>query len=255
MKRRYKVIISTILLIMSILSPFIIKGKKLILTQGNIEIDKPIYRVKTDEKVISLTFDINWAENDQLDNILNILDKYNVKATFFIMGGWVNYSEDNKEKFIRIHERGHEIGNHSYIHPMFTKISNDRIKEEIEKTEKVFMDTVGINSKLFRFPSGDYNEKVSKYINSLGYKSIQWDVDSLDWKESGADYEYNRVMDKVNSGSIVLFHNNAKYTPENLERIISKLKEDNYRLVTVGEMIYNEDFYINESGEQVKKDQ
>jgi peptidoglycan-N-acetylglucosamine deacetylase len=253
-KRRYKVIISTILLIISILIPFIMKGKGSVLAQGKIESDKPIYRVKEEEKVISLTFDINWAEKDELDNILTVLDKYNVKGTFFIMGGWVNYSEDNKNKLIRIYERGHEIGNHSYIHPMFTKISETKMKEEIEKTEKVFMDTLGINSKLFRFPSGDYNEKACKYINSLGYQSIQWDVDSLDWKESGADYEYNRVMNKVSSGSIVLFHNNAKYTPENLDKIISKLKEEEYRFVTVGEIIYKENFYIDEKGEQIKND-
>lgn len=253
MKRRYKVIVSVLLIIMSIVSPFLMKNNKSMQVQRNIEPDKPIYKVKTEEKLISLTFDINWAEKDELDNILNVLDKYNVKATFFIMGGWVNYSEDNKNKFIRIYERGHEIGNHSYIHPMFTKISEDRIKEEIEKTEKVFMDTIGINSKLFRFPSGDYNGKVSKYIDSLGYQSIQWDVDSLDWKESGADYEYNRVMDKVSNGSIVLFHNNAKYTPQNLEKIIDKLKEE-YKFVPVGELIYKEGFYINEEGEQVKKD-
>lgn len=255
MKRRYKVIISTILLIISILSPFILKGNKLILAQGNTTPDKPIYKVKTEEKVISLTFDINWAEKDELDNILNVLDKYNVKATFFIMGGWINYSEDNKNKFVRIYERGHEIGNHSYIHPMFTKISEDKIKEEIEKTEKAFMDTVGINSKLFRFPSGDYNEKACKYIDGLGYQSIQWDVDSVDWKETGAEYEYNRVMDNVTNGSIVLFHNNAKYTPQNLDKIINKLKEEGYKFVTVGELIYKEDFYINENGEQIKKEE
>ena len=255
MKRRYKVIISTMLLIISILIPFIIKVRGTMYAQGIIISDQPIYRVKGDEKVVSLTFDINWAEKDELDNILTVLDKYNVKGTFFIMGGWVNYSEDNKNKLIRIYERGHEIGNHSYIHPMFTKISESKMKEEIEKTEKVFMDTLGINSKLFRFPSGDYNEKACKYINSLGYQSIQWDVDSLDWKESGADYEYNRVMDKVSSGSIILFHNNAKYTPGNLDKIINKLKEEEYRFVTVGEIIYKEDFYIDKKGEQIKKEQ
>ncbi|WP_300379325.1 polysaccharide deacetylase family protein [Clostridium sp.] len=253
MKRRYKVIIGTLLLIMSILSSFILKDKESILGQGAINLSRPIYRVKVEEKVISLTFDINWAENDELDNILNVLDKYNVKGTFFIMGGWVNYSEDNKNKLINIYERGHEIGNHSYIHPMFTKISDDRIKEEIEKTEKVFMDNLGINSKLFRFPSGDYNEKSYNYVNSLGYQSIQWDVDSLDWKEYGADSEYNRVIDKVYNGSIVLFHNNAKYTPGNLDKIISKLKNEDYKFITVGEMIYKEDFYIDEKGEQNKK--
>lgn len=217
------------------------------------EVKLPIFRVNTDEKKIALTFDINWAEKDYLNDILDVLKKYNVKGTFFIMGGWVNYTDDNKEKLCRIYEDGHEIGNHSYIHPNFVNIAEDRMDSELKKTEDILYDTVGINSKLFRFPSGSYNEKALNYVMGRGYYCIQWDVDSVDWKQSGADIEYNRVMSKVKPGSIMLFHNNAQYTPNNLDRIISELEKQGYEFVTVGELIYENEYFIDENGEQHKK--
>lgn len=212
----------------------------------------PIFRVNTEEKQVALTFDINWAENEYLYEILDVLKANDVKATFFIMGGWVNYTEENKEKLIKINEDGHEIGNHSYIHPNFTNISQDRIQDELNKTEKIISETIGKNTKLFRFPSGAYDAKSLEYINSLGYKCIQWDVDSVDWKQSGEDIEYDRVMKKVKPGSIMLFHNNAKYTPKNLQKIINSLKENGYKFRTVGQLIYDENYNIDENGEQHK---
>lgn len=251
MKRRYRVGLSLLLLIFTVIIS-IVSTEKAKYSFTEVYNDKPIFRVSTDEKKLSLTFDINWAEKEELYNILQILDKYNVKATFFIMGGWVNYSEENKDKLIKIKEGGHEIGNHSYIHPMFSKISEERMKAEVEKTNKIIEDTVGEKVKLFRFPSGDYNEKACKFIANEGMMSIQWDVDSVDWKQVGAEVEYNRVMKKVSPGSILLFHNNAKYTPGNLDRIIKELQEGGYKFVTVGEMIYYNDYIINEKGEQIK---
>ena len=165
---------------------------------GTAEEKQPIYRVDTEEKVVSLTFDVNWAEKENLQSILDILDKYNVKGTFFIMGGWVNYSEENVSKLKEISERGHEIGNHSYKHPSFSKITGDAIEEEIIKTDDI----------------------IERYT--------------------------------AKSGSILLFHNNAKYTPENLDRIIKELKSQGYEFKPVGEMIYTEDYYIDENGIQHK---
>ena len=120
---------------------------------GNNHEEAPIYCVDTNAKVVSLTFDVNWTEKDNIQVILNILNKYNVKGTFFIMGGWVNYSEDNVNKLKAIKEGGHEIGNHSYKHPSFTKIGADKMKEEIEKTNDIIEKYTGEKPKLFRFPS------------------------------------------------------------------------------------------------------
>lgn len=219
---------------------------------GDIKEEQPIYSVDTSEKNVSITFDINWAEKDNLESILNILDKYNVKGTFFIMGGWVNYSEENANKLIKINEGGHEIGNHSYIHPSFTKISIDRMKDELKKTDDIIEKYTGKKPQLFRFPSGEYNKDCFEKVRKLGYTCIQWNVDSVDWKELGADIEYNKVMKKVKPGSILLFHNNAKYTPENLEKIINELQKQGYKFKSVGEMIYKNDYTIDNEGIQHK---
>ena len=167
------------------------------------------------------------------------------------MGGWVNYSEDNVNKLKAIKEGGHEIGNHSYKHPSFVKIGSDRMKEEIEKTNDTIEKYTGERPKLFRFPSGDYNKDAFSKVRNLGYMTIQWDVDSVDWKELSAETEYNRVMKNVKPGSIILFHN-AKYTPEDLDRIIKELKEKGYEFKTVGEMIYSKDYNVDNQGIQHK---
>ena len=247
-----KVVIEVILLVLVIILSVIV-NKRSISVSINETAKLPIFRVNTEEKEVALTFDINWAEEDHLDEILQILKKYDAKGTFFIMGGWVNYTDDNKEKLKNIYNDGHEIGNHSYIHPNFMNITEERMNNELKKTEDIIYETIGYNTKLFRFPSGSYNEKALNYVMSKGYKCIQWDVDSVDWKQAGADVEYNRVMKNVKEGSILLFHNNAKYTPENLDRIINKLTGEGYKFLTVSELVYDDNYYIDENGVQNKK--
>ena len=234
-----KVVIEVILLVLVIILSLAV-NKRNISVSANNQSKLPIFRVNTEEKEIALTFDINWAEEEHL-------------GTFFIMGGWINYTDDNKEKLKNIYNDGHEIGNHSYIHPNFVNITEERMNDELQKTEDIIYETIGCNTKLFRFPSGSYNEKALNYVLSKGYKCIQWDVDSVDWKQSGADVEYNRVMKNVKAGSILLFHNNAKYTPENLEKIINKLTDEGYKFLTISELIYEDDYYIDENGAQNKK--
>lgn len=252
MKRKNRIFIALSLICVVMVTSIIMKSnsKEVLL---NVSEEQPIFRVDREDKAVSLTFDINWAETEYLYSILDVLDKYNVKGTFFIMGGWVNYTPENKEKLLKIHEGGHEVANHSYIHPSFTKIGEERIKEELEKTDKIIEETIGVKPTLFRFPSGEYNKQSFNTVTSLGYKCIQWDADSVDWKQLGSEAEYERVMKKVKPGSILLFHNNAKYTPDNIDRIINKLQGDGYNFIPVGELIYNENYYIDEQGEQRKK--
>ena len=219
---------------------------------GNVREEEPIYCVDTNEKVVSLTFDVNWVEKDNIDVILSILKKYNIKGTFFIMGRWVDYSEENVNKLKAIKEGGHEIGNHSYKHPSFTKIGADKMKEEIDKTNAIIEKYTGDKPKLFRFPSGDYNKEAFLKVRNFGYMAIQWDVDSVDWKEASPEMEYNRVMKNVKPGSIILFHN-AKYTPQNLDRIIKELKDKGYEFKPVGEMIFFEDYIVDSQGIQHKQ--
>ncbi|MDZ4991681.1 polysaccharide deacetylase family sporulation protein PdaB [Clostridium perfringens] len=218
-----------------------------VFAKGNI----PIYSVEREDKKIALTFDVNWAEKEYIYEILDLLDENDIKATFFVMGRWVIYPEGNKEKLIDIHKRGHEIGNHSYSHPDFKKIGKERVIEEVKKTEDIIKNEIGIKMNLFRFPSGSYSDESLKAIDDLGYKSIQWDVDSVDWKGESKEKEFKRVMNNVKSGSILLYHNNGKYTVNNLKEIIPKLKADGYEFVKVSEIIYENSYEIDDNGKQL----
>lgn len=208
----------------------------------------PIYYVDTEEKKVAITFDASWGA-DKTDKILDILDKYEIKATFFLVGRWVDEFED---KVKEIHNRGHELGNHSNSHPMMTNLSKVDMLKEIQITDGKIMKITGERLDLFRCPSGAYNDNVLDVLKESGHFCIQWDVDSIDWKAEGAQKEYNRVIQKVKPGSIVLFHNDAKYTPENLPKIIEKLLDEGYKFVKVSDLIYKEDFHIDYSGKQIK---
>ena len=191
-----KVVIEVILLVFIIILSFAVNKRNISVSTNN-QAKLPIFRVNTEEKEIALTFDINWAEEEHLDEILQVLKKYDVKGTFFIMGGWINYTDDNKEKLKNIYNDGHEIGNHSYIHPNFVNITEERMNDELQKTEDIIYETIGCNTKLFRFPSGSYNEKALNYVLSKGYKCIQWDVDSLVAKENKIINSYIWLITKV----------------------------------------------------------
>ncbi|GIM28671.1 polysaccharide deacetylase family sporulation protein PdaB [Clostridium polyendosporum] len=241
-------ILSVLILSVIIVGIFNLNQKSVFKVEKNL----PIYAVETKEKKVSLTFDVNYAEEDNLFRILDILDKYNIKGTFFVMGGWVNKSEENLDKLKLIHERGHEIGNHSYIHPMFTRISSERMVSEIKKTEDIIYRSIGVKTNLFRCPSGDYNNLVINVVNRLGYYCIQWDVDSVDWKNEGAEIEYNRVIKNIKPGSIILYHNDGKYTPGNLQKLIKNLKKEGYSFAPLGELIYKDHYIIDYNGRQQK---
>lgn len=208
----------------------------------------PIYCVDREDKKIAISFDASWGANNT-GKILDTLDEYDVKATFFLVGRWVDeFPEETKE----IHSRGHEVGNHTDTHPDMALISKDSMVKEINTTDNKIKNLIGEATTLFRCPSGSYNNSVIGTVESTQHYCIQWDVDSIDWKEQGADLEYNRVLKKVKPGSIILFHNAAKYTPENLPKILNELKSQGYELVTISELIYKEDYYIDYSGKQIK---
>ena len=206
--------------------------------------------METDEKKIAISFDAAWGA-EYTDEILDILKKRNIKTTFFLVGFWVDkYPEQVK----RIASEGHEIGNHSTTHPHMSQLSSEQIRMEIETTQKKIEELAGDRAvKLFRPPFGDYNDRLILTCREMGFYPIQWDVDSLDWKEYGVDHMFNQVIKKVRSGSIVLFHNNAKYIVQALPLILDHILEEGYSIVPISELIYKDNYYIDHTGRQKKK--
>ena len=206
----------------------------------------PIYSVETDEKVVAISFDAAWG-NEYTDDILKILDEYDARATFFLVGFWIDeYPEDVKA----IAEAGNEIGSHSATHPDLTACDRGQIEHEFDETSEKIKETAGVIPMLFRPPYGAYDNQLMSIAEEKGYKVIQWDVDSLDWKDISQDQIVERVVRNVRNGSIVLFHNNAQYVCQYLPQILEKLTEDGYKIVAVGDLILKEDYYIDHTGRQ-----
>lgn len=207
----------------------------------------PIYSVATNEKKIAISFDAAWG-NEHTKPILDILDKYGVKATFFLVEFWVDkFPED----VLEIYQRGHEIGNHSSTHPNMAKLSREQIVMELKQTEGKIEAITGERPTVFRPPFGSYNNNLIEACEEIGYYVIQWDVDSLDWKDISAEQIVDRVTRHVKNGSIVLFHNNAEHVEQYLPLIIEKLQADGYKIVPVGELIIKEDYHMDHAGKQV----
>lgn len=209
----------------------------------------PIYSVDTDSKRIAISFDAAWGDQ-YTEEILSILDKYNVKTTFFLVGFWVDKYPDMVKK---INSRGHEIGNHSTNHPYMSKLSKQKMMDELKKTENKIKELTGKRTILFRPPFGDYNNLLIETCREQNYYTIQWDVDSLDWKELGVQPVVDRVTRNVRKGSIVLFHNNAKYVSQYLPIVLEKLKSDGYEIVPISKLIYKDGYYIDNTGRQKLK--
>ena len=209
----------------------------------------PIYCVETEKPQIAISFDAAWGADDT-DTLLQILEENDVKTTFFMCGYWVDkYPEEVK----KIAEAGHDLGNHSATHPHMSQLSKEQIKEELITTGNKIEELTGVKSELFRPPFGEYTNDVISAAEECGYYTIQWDVDSLDWKEYGAQEEISKVLNhkKLGNGSIILFHNDAKYTPQALDSIIKGLKEKGYEIVPISELIMRENYTINAEGRQI----
>jgi len=206
----------------------------------------PIYCVQRDSKVVSLTFDAAWG-NEDTEQLIDILGRYNVKATFFVVGAWVDkYPESVKA----LSDAGHEVMNHSNNHEHFNSLSASQIKSNINACNDKIEAVTGVRPTLFRAPFGEYNNNVIGTLTSMGMHTIQWDVDSLDWKDLSAAEITKRVLSRVKPGSIVLFHNAALHTPEALPAIIEKLLADGYSIVPVSKIILDGNYTINHEGRQ-----
>ncbi len=194
----------------------------------------PVYRVETEEKRLSITFDAAWGADKTL-KILDELDRFQVKATFFLVGFWV---EKYPETVAEIAKRGHEIGTHSNTHPHMSKLSRAEIQKELQTSCEKIENITQRKVTVFRAPFGDYNNALLEEAGAQGLTTIQWDVDSLDWKGLSATEICNRIVKRAQSGSIILCHNNSDHIVEALPQVLMTLQMKGFRFVPVGQNLH-----------------
>lgn len=209
----------------------------------------PIYYVNTQNQQVAISFDAAWGA-DKTEKIMSICKEYNVNATFFLVGFWV---EDYPEIAKKIAENGFEIGTHSNTHPDMAKISAEKQKLELETSLNIIKKNTGVDAKLFRPPFGAYNDSLISTAESLGLTTIQWDVDSLDWKGLSAMEITNRVLNGVRNGSIILCHNNSDHILDALPIMLDRLQKKGYTVSCVGDLILKGDYVIDNNGMQTAK--
>jgi polysaccharide deacetylase family sporulation protein PdaB len=209
----------------------------------------PIYAVDMKEKKLAISFDAAWGA-DCTPTLLKILKENNIKTTFFLTGIWV---KEYPEMVKAIADAGHELGNHSLTHPHCNTLSEEEFIKELKDNEEMIYKLTKKRTRLFRPPFGEYDNNNIKAARKNGYEVIQWSVDSLDWQELGTEAVVDRILKNAHPGAIMLFHNNAKYTPEALPIILKKLKEDGYKIVPVSDLLIKGDYYVERhSGIQKK---
>jgi len=208
----------------------------------------PIYSVQTDEKKVAISFDCAWGV-DYTDELLRIMEEEKVRCTFFMVEFWAKKYPEYVEK---IDQKGHEIGTHSSTHPYMSKLNKDAIVKELTTSMNAITEITGKKIEVFRPPYGDYNDLLIETANGLGLYTIQWSVDSLDWKNLSAQEICERVLSRTGNGDIVLFHNNGLHTAKAIPTIIRTLKEKGYSFVPIGELIYRDNYRMAVDGTQIK---
>ncbi|WP_338470980.1 polysaccharide deacetylase family protein [Niallia sp. XMNu-256] len=192
----------------------------------------PIYRGNPQKPMVALLINVAWG-NEYIPKILTTLDESNVKATFFFDGSWVKKNPDLAKM---IHQKGHEIGNHAYSHPDLQKRSKNDTILELQKTNNVIEETLGIKPKWFAPPSGSFNGVTVQVADDLNMKTILWTVDTVDWKKPPAAEMARRIITNVDNGSMVLMHP-TQPVAEGLESMIEGIKGKGYQLGTVSDLM------------------
>jgi polysaccharide deacetylase family sporulation protein PdaB len=230
---------------------YVYKQNNAVATSGSASSrELPIYCVETDKPQIALTFDAAWG-NEDTTQIMEILRKHDIKVTFFMTGGWVDSYPDDVKMILA---EGHDLGNHSQNHKNMSQLSDSEKEKELMTVHDKVKELTGYEMFLFRPPYGDYDNAVVKTAKKCGYYTIQWDVDSLDWKDYGVDSIIKTVTQHkhLGNGSIILCHNGAKYTAEALDTMITTLKSQGYEFVPLSQLIYKDNYYMNHEGRQIQ---
>ncbi len=208
----------------------------------------PIYSVATEEKKVAISFDCAWGV-EYTDKLLDIMQQNDVRCTFFAVQFWVEKYPEYAQKIV---QAGHELGTHSRTHSYMSKLNETQIKDELKSSTEAIERVTGQKTNLFRAPYGDYDNQLIQTATSMGLYTIQWDVDSLDWKNLSGTEIALRIVNGAKNGSIILCHNNGLHTAEALPMVFSTLKNRGYEFVPIGELIYKDDYTIDNAGKQRK---
>ena len=193
---------------------------------------KVYYNGDTNGQNVSLMFNVYWG-NEYLDGILDILKQNNIKTTFFVGGIWVN---QYNEELLKIVDDGHEIGNHGYFHKSHDNLDYLQNQDEIFSTHKLVKSLANINMNLFAPPSGAYNDTTLQVAKNLGYQTIMWTKDTIDWRDQDATIIFDRAIKNLKAGDLILMHP-TKATLQALPQIIEHIKAQNLNISTVSQNI------------------
>lgn len=208
----------------------------------------PIYNVQTEEPKIAFTMNCAWNADD-IDSILETLKNNEVHITFFMVGEWVDkYPEAVK----KIYEAGHEIGSHSNTHPHVNNLTAEKNLEEIKLSVDKIEKITGYKTNLYRAPYGEYNNTVIKTAQQNGFYPIQWNLDTLDYQGLTGEEMWNRLKNKLDGGAIILSHNGTKHTADSLDMLIKNIKASGFQVTTISEIIYKDNYSINNNGTQIR---
>lgn len=241
----YLVALSTVIVLFFVAASFTNKSGEIIETMSQAK-RLPVYCVETNEPKVAFTMNCAWNADD-IDSILETLSKHNVKITFFMVGDWVDkYPEEVK----KISDAGHEIANHSDGHKHVNNLSLEENENEIklcsEKIEKI----TGNKTSLYRGPYGEYNNTVIQAAENQKHITIQWSLDTLDYNGLTGDEMWARLNEKLKNGDIILSHNGTEHTADSLDKLLTNIKEKGFQVVTVSELIYEENYMIDSNGVQ-----
>ncbi|MED3624215.1 polysaccharide deacetylase family protein [Neobacillus thermocopriae] len=215
--------------------------KKLVFTQWrpNVHLEDlspaPIYRGNPEKPMVSFIINVAWG-NEYLTDMLATLKKHRVSASFFLEGNWVKKNPDLAKMIV---DAGHEVGNHSYSHPDMAKLTAAQARQQMIKTNEIIEAVTEKKVKWFAPPSGSYREETVKVAHELKMKTVMWTVDTVDWKKPSPDVLINRVISKIDKGSMVLMHP-TDATAKSLDRLITAIKQKNLSIGTVSELMNEE---------------
>ena len=245
---KHKRVLSALALLLAVILIFWTVNSPVLVGASASQRQLPVYCVQRRDKVAAISFDAAWG-NEDTQTLIDILNKYGIHATFFVVGSWV---EKYPESVKALSDNGNEVMNHSSSHAHFSQLTAEQIKADITSCNDRIAAITGTAPTLFRCPYGEYDDHVITAVREMGMEPIQWDVDSLDWKGISAAEITQRVLQRVKPGSIVLFHNAAEHTPEALPEILEALIADGYTIVPISQILLEGDTYIDNTGMQCR---